>query len=376
MSVPSSAAGQGSGAGPELRPRGYLHMLVAFDWGDQVDLERARQLFAGRVADLARRRRTPPSIMYRRAPVSFDLPPVPVTLSPARTLSAEARVTIFDMGAASVALRAALDLSPAELLALAGELADPQPLLAAAKAAAEPVFENIRPAIQGARWVDLSEEYVVLQLLPGPGLAAPADLLATQRAWLAGLVCLEPGPLSALEVDEALKHVLTYSPDDLLVAQWSAAVLVDTDCDETLQVIEFANVQLLEFRYIDRVLDDRLEQAYELIHPLGRQWLPYWRLHWRPLRDLGELKVDAHGLLSRTSNVLKVVGDQYLGRVYRLVSGRFHTEDWGRSISQSLSVAQEVYRVLSDQAAVYRTEFLEIIVIALIALEIIMAVLR
>ena len=56
-----------------------------------------------------------------------------------------------------------------------------------------------------------------------------------------------------------------YSPNDLLVCEWAAAVLVDTDCEETLRVVEFANLQLLEFRHIDRRIDDRLNSAYDLI---------------------------------------------------------------------------------------------------------------
>ena len=62
---------------------------------------------------------------------------------------------------------------------------------------------------------------------------------------------------------------------------WAAGVVVDTECADTLEVIEFANVQLLEFRHIDDRLDDRLEAAYRLIRPEKRvRWFPLvWRLH-------------------------------------------------------------------------------------------------
>ena len=91
-------------------------------------------------------------------------------------------------------------------------------------------------------------------------------------------------------------------------------------------MIEFANLQLLEFRHIDRRLDDSLAQASRIIHPLTRTTLPFWRIHTRPLRQLGELKVEANGLFERTGNVLKLVGDSYLARVYRLVDARFTAE--------------------------------------------------
>ena len=78
---------------------------------------------------------------------------------------------------------------------------------------------------------------------------------------------LESDPLSRDEVREATRLSLSYTPDDLVVLDWAAGVVADPDCADTLQVIEFANVQLLEFRHIDDRLDDRLEAAYRLIRP-------------------------------------------------------------------------------------------------------------
>src|SRR5262249_19816477 len=122
--------------------------------------------------------------------------------------------------------------------------------------------------------------------------------------------------------------------------------------------------------------DDRLAAAYELIHPLVRSWLPFWRSHARPLRALGELKVEANGLFERTGNALKLVGDQYLARVYRLLADRFHLEDWEQSIRRKLEALADVYRPVSDQAGHSRPEALEVIVVLLILIEIVLAVFR
>ncbi len=104
--------------------------------------------------------------------------------------------------------------------------------------------------------------------------------------------------------------------------------------------------------------------------------MPFWRSYARPLRALGELKVEANSLFERTGNALKLMGDQYLARVYRLLASRFHLEDWERSIQRKLEIAEGIYRVVSDQAAIYRTELLEIIVIVLIMLEVLLALFR
>ena len=41
--------------------QGMLHIYVAFDWGDEVDLHRARPLIAASYQTLPRRKRTPSS---------------------------------------------------------------------------------------------------------------------------------------------------------------------------------------------------------------------------------------------------------------------------------------------------------------------------
>src|SRR5262249_43574733 len=219
---------------------------------------------------------------------------------------------------------------------------------------------------------DLSEEYFVFHLPPGDPLLPPL-LLDGHPAVLAGLVRLEQGALSPEEITEALRLHLSYSPEDLFVADWAAAVLVDPDCDETLQAIEFATLQLLEFRHIDDRLDDTLASAYRLVHGVEHSRLSWLRGHGQELRTMGELKVEAYGLFERTGNVLKLVGDQYLARVYRLLATRFHLREWERSIQRKLDTAEGVYRVLSDQADSHRSEFMEIIVIVLIMLEVALA---
>jgi hypothetical protein len=121
-------------------------------------------------------------------------------------------------------------------------------------------------------------------------------------------------------------------------------------------------------------LDDNLAGAYRLVHEATRKRLRFWHSYDRPLRVLGELKVEANDLFERTGNVLKLVGDQYLARVYGLLAARFHLREWEASIQRKLEVGEGVYQVISDQANAHRTEFLELVVIFLIVLEVVLAI--
>ncbi len=406
--------------GPDSVLTGMLHIYVAFDWGDEVDLEHARRLLAAQPQALARRRRTPASFAYSPAPLLYPLEPVTLRLGGVETeraisaverraeekaltpalsqrerenrlpdlshrerekdlpaaLVGSADATLFDFGGLSVAIHVPFSLTARALVRLAGQLADSDQLIDYARGAVNHLFATLRPAIQQAAVSPLTEEYVVFQFPPGPPLPSPRVLLEEHRQWLAGLVRLEAELLSDEQLAAALHSFISYHPNDLFVPEWSAALLVDQDCEETLQTIEFANLQLLEFRFIDKLLDDRLGEAYRLIHPHRRSALPFLRTHAHSLRALGELRMHANSLFERTGNALKLVGDQYLARVYRILSARFHLDDWEQSIQRSLEVVEGVYRVLADQAATYRTEILEVIVIVLIVFELLMAIIR
>jgi hypothetical protein len=355
---------------------GTLHVFVAFDWGDEIDLERARQLRPTQSEALARRRRTPSSIGYRPAPLRYPLNLPPIALPELGDVQAASEAIVFDFGGVSVSLQIPFALTAAALARVAGALADPQSLVEAARNATTELFHQLCPAIQDPAWSPLGEEYFVFQIPPCDAVPAPQSLVEQHAGWLAGLVRLELEPLSQSEIEAALQQRISYSPVDLLLSAWSASVLIDHDCEETLQAIEFANLQLLEYRYIDNLLDERLAAAYSTIHHTIKRVLPFWRSHSRPLRQLGELRIDANNLFERTGNALKMVGDQYLARVYRMIAGRFHLNEWEQNIRASLDVVEGAYQVVSDQSATVRVELLEITVILLIALEIILALVR
>lgn len=355
---------------------GALHAVVAFDWGDEVDLEHARRLVPADFLTLARRPRTPSSIAYRPSPLRFKLPPASIELPSLGKVELQAEATVFDFAAVSVALRIGFNLAAGDLTRLAGSLSETEPIVQVARGASESLYRHLLPAIERPAWSELSEEYFVFHFAPDGALPEPETLLAESRAWLAGLLRLEAGPLSKQEIDESLRLRLSYSPRDLLILEWSAAVLIDRDCEETLQTIEFANLQLLEFRHTDERLDDQLASAYAIVHPAAHPRRLPWRTHGRALRALGDLKIDANAVVERTSNVLKLMGDQYLARLYGMLASKFHLEEWTQSIHRSLAVAESVYQFLSDEAARRRTELLELTVILLIAFEIVMAWLR
>ena len=103
---------------------GTLHIFVAFDWGDEVDLEQAGRLAPGALLTLARRPRTPTSVAFQPTPWRFRLAAVPMEIPELGRVEAAAEATVFDFGAVSVGLHLPLALSRASISRLAGSLSD------------------------------------------------------------------------------------------------------------------------------------------------------------------------------------------------------------------------------------------------------------
>ena len=90
------------------------------------------------------------------------------------------------------------------------------------------------------------------------------------------------------------------------------------------------------------------------------------------MRRIASLQMDAALLFESINNALKLMGDQYLARVYRLAAKRFHLEDWDQSIQRKVSTLEGIYRKMADDQSTRRMEVLEWIIIVLIAVSIVL----
>jgi hypothetical protein len=90
------------------------------------------------------------------------------------------------------------------------------------------------------------------------------------------------------------------------------------------------------------------------------------------LRVIAELQVDNAVLFEGVNNALKLLGDQYLARAYRLASKRFHLDDWDAGILRKLQTLESIYQKVSDRAATWRMEVLEWVIIVLFVFSIVL----
>jgi len=231
----------------------------------------------------------------------------------------------------------------------------------------EEVLKVIEGAISQANISAFVEDYVIFQIDNFADSTGIGELITHHAQHIAQILRAEARELSDDEVADALSHRISFGKDDIVLVDWNAALVVDKEAEDVLTILEFANVELLEMRFLDQRLDEALTLAYDRLSHRKRGWA-----NPTALRDVSQWQVDSAVLFEGVNNVLKLLGDQYLARVYHLTAERFHLTEWDGSILRKLETLESIYQKISDQLVNRRMEILEWIVIVLIVIEIIL----
>jgi hypothetical protein len=346
-------------------------VFFAFDIAHGIDLSGAAQAVRDPSIRGALERTHP-------APSYFQFKPPPLRVSQRGEAVAIGRwrtdealeAVLFDFGALLIAYRIALPDSLVECVELSCALSADTSLAQAARERATQLAETLAAHLVKGGVAQVYEDYSVFRL-PAALLGGDAEtFLETHRAPLAGILRAEREPLSREVVSDALSVRLQYGPDDLTLIDWHAAVVLDDEPEDVVRVLEYANVQLLEMRFLDSQLDAALEDAMQSLSRLDtRRFLRPTGLQ-RDLRSLSTMQLEAAFLFERLGNTLKVSGDQHLARLLRLSGARFRLDEWNSAAQRKLAALDNVYQKLHDHAAALRTEFLEALIVLLIVFEI------
>jgi hypothetical protein len=348
-------------------------VLVLYDIAEQIDLDRL-----GDAIGVARSRREPrfkhPAPEY----VRFERSPVVEYLEPVLLATGEqfqCRIKYFDYGVVSVELERAFETDWEEL----GRLSS--------RWISEPEIEKCTAQIVRAR-VDragvaitpvypawLSEDYYVIHLseaLDNEGKASSGSaMLASHGGDIARIVRGESAPLSDDERREALQSSMSYYPNDLLVVGWVAALVYDTPdgAAPAIQLLEYANAQLLEFRHYDEILTRVLDRVYKMVeHRRGmfRRWTMA-----RQAEQLNAMRLEVTELTERMDNSIKFLSDMFYARAYRMAALRIGVADYRTLVERKLRIAGDLYQFMMNQFYQARSFLLEAMVVAILVIELI-----
>ena len=277
---------------------------------------------------------------------------------------------LYDFGAVTVTYSFPIAGPLTDLLQLSEELYDNEFLLSDSRLRVSQLVKVMQEAASQPSVAPVVEDYVVFHIESFTQPFQANRFYSEQARQLAQIMRAERQTLSDQEVDDAIAARISFGIEDLTIVDWNAALLVDREGEDVRAVLDFANVELLEMRYLDQRLDRALDQVYDTLSRPSLNLLRIFGYYSAALRRVAELQVDNAILFEGVNNTLKLLGDQYLARVYRLVNRRFHLDEWDASILRKLQTLESIYEKISDQATNRRMEFLEWVIIILIAASI------
>jgi len=346
-----------------------------FDVAEGVDLGRLSALIGSEAtrARLAPKPADPTYIQYQEPPVVFD--------GEAANIPAlggfKSRFKAFDYGVISLALTRAFQGSWVELISVGQHLMENEALEGEAEAACRKLLDRMAPALTKVRERFLSEDYLVFAITALERPITGRALLQSHGDEIALLLRGERHALSRQEKKEVLRNRISYFAHDLVVPTWNAALVYDTEAGATaaLEILEFANSQLLEFRYYDQLLDAELARTYvELEAPRGYDILA-GRRYARAANRLHAVFIDVNELTDRTENALKIVGDVYAARLFTLSAARLGLDRWKASVAEKLQTLDDIYGFAVEQTASRRGQFLELTIVLILVLELVLILL-
>ena len=355
-------------APPSAPWHGACHLLFQYDVGQGIDLEHCKHLIAAQPARIRQEHRAPAWFQFNPPPLQCIQHGQSLAVG---ALSTEPQVglILYDFGAVSVSYRLPFRGTLEDLARLSAHLQESTQLWEQSLQQVQQLMDLIRPAVSKPGLADATEDYLIFHLEPPEGGPPLAELPRTHPRELVQILRGEREPLAQEEIHEALGSRVSYGPDDLVLVDWQAALLIGRGLADAHAVLEFASVQLLEMRFLDHKLDEALDRSYEA---LTRKLRPWPASSSKEMLRVARLQVDASILFERVTNALKLLGDQYLARVYQLTSRQFRLKEWNEALSRKLETVDSIYQKLNDRAEARRMELLEWIIILLFVVSLVL----
>jgi hypothetical protein len=346
-----------------------------FDVAEQIDLAALRQMIGGGAssARLTTKAFAPSYLQYTTPPLVVE----GETVELHDIDSFRPRLKFFDYGVVSLALTRRFSGEWSELLGLGQVYLESDDLEQQAEKVVRRMSERFAKTMTLGRAKFLTEDYVVFAVSRFAAPTTADDLIATRSDEIARLVHGERQALSRQERDETMKNRLSYLADDLVVPTWNAAFVYDTEAgvQAALEIFEFANSQLLEFRYYDQLLDVELGRIYSQLQKPQRFDIRGGG-YVAATKHLHALFIDVNELTDRTENALKMVGDIYSARLFNLAAARLGLARWKASVEEKLETLDDIYRFAVEQLAIARGYFLELTIIGILVLEVVLFIIE
>ena len=347
--------------------KGSVLFFNLYDVAEEIKLDRVRELLGARPQERVFKHAAPEYVRFERPPVIET-----IGVEGLVTPSAIGQVKYYDYGVISVLFELPIAATWDEIVEMAARWMSGSEFEAAALRVVKDKCRNVESALVRSYPNWLNEDYFVFQFNEVPGAPTATEFLKIHRGDIARIVRAETAPLSVEEQNEITQSFISYYPNDLVVIGWNAAVIYDTPAgaQTAIQLLEYANSQLLEFRYYDEMLSRELAGVYAFLKSRGGL-LGRWKRQ-KEARHLQYVTVEVTELVEHVDNSIKFLSDMFSARLYRLAAAKVGVPDYKSLVNQKLHTADELYRSLVEEYQTSRGFLLEVLVVIILLIELAM----
>lgn len=345
---------------------GSVRVLIQFDVCEEIRLDRLQQIISSRTVQQPSLKHAAPSyVRYQRPPVVVAADPL--VLDTGERLTGE--IKYYDYGVASALFEIPFAGDWDSLVRLASRWVWDIDFASRVEPILRQRLDRAGVALVKpyAKW--LSEDYFIFHLREASGQPAAAELARAFGRQIAQVVRGDAQPLSDGECAEVLNSQISYYASDVAIIGWNAAFLYDTaaGAETAIQLLEYANSQLLEFRHYDELLTGVLDEAYDRLGKKpGR--LAQWRMA-RSATQLHTVLLEVSELTEHADNAIKFLSDMYAARLYRLAAAKVGVPDYKNLVTQKLRTAEDLYESMVERFNQTRGFLLEATVVLILLIE-------
>ena len=347
--------------------QGSVLVLIQFDVCEEINLDALRDIFGARRQEASFKHPAPGYVRFERAPVVE--PVEPMILESGERL--DVQIKYYDYGVLSVVFELPFSGDWDTLVRIASRWVWDTDFTSFAQKIVKQKIDRARPALVKLYDSWLHEDYFVFHVRDIAGNPSAAELLSTQGGRIAQIVRGENVPLSDGEQQEIMQSRISYYPNDLAVISWNGAFLYDSaaGAETVIQLLEYANSQLLEFRHYDELLTRELKSVYDFMDKGSGIWAR-WRTARRASR-LHTVLLDVDELTERADNAIKFLSDMFSARLYKVAASKIGVTDYKNLVNQKVHTAEELYRFMVDQFHQSRAFVLELMVVIILIIDLI-----
>ena len=365
--VPAPTSAQSAAIVQNKSLQGSVLVLIQFDVCEEINLDALRDIFGARRQEASLKLPAPGDVRFEREPVVE--PVEPLILESGERL--DVQIKYYDYGVLSVVFELPFYGDWDTLVRIASRWVWDTDFTSFAQKIVKQKIERARPALVKLYDSWLHEDYFVFHVRDIAGNPSAAELLSTQGGRIAQIVRGENCPLSDGEQQEIMQSKISYYPNDLAVISWNGAFLYDSTAgaETVIQLLEYANSQLLEFRHYDELLTRELKSVYDFMDKGSGIWAR-WRTARRASR-LHTVLLDVDELTERADNAIKFLSDMFSARLYKVAASKIGVTDYKNLVNQKVHTAEELYRFMVDQFHQSRAFVLELMVVIILIIDLI-----